>query len=71
MPDSADGSFNRMENHAVKVDNAQNEWDKMDNNDKVTFFQDKFGDEPIVDYLENDNNIMESIITKLVADGNE
>ena len=71
MPDSADGLFNKIENHAIKVDNAQDKWDEMDNDSKIEYFQKKFGDEPIVDYIENDNDTMESIISELVADENE
>ena len=71
MPDSADADFNDLEASIEKYDNAQNQWDKMKADEKVFYFQEKFGDEPIVDFLENDDDIMESIFAKLVADENE
>tara|TARA_R100000329_G_C7495900_1_gene174618 strand:+ start:403 stop:618 length:216 start_codon:yes stop_codon:yes gene_type:complete len=71
MPDSADYAFNQMEDNACKFDEAEQRWDKMKVDEKVSYFQEKFGDEPIVDFLENDDDIMESIFAKLVADENE
>ena len=67
MPDSADGAFNEIEDVADKVDDAQDRWDKMKPDEKVFYFQTEFGDEPIVDFLENDGSIMESIISSIVA----
>tara|TARA_R100000808_G_C2146223_1_gene154116 strand:- start:1171 stop:1398 length:228 start_codon:yes stop_codon:yes gene_type:complete len=71
MPDSADSAFNQIEDNACKLDRAEKRWDNMKIDEKVIYFQENFGDEPIVDFLENDDDIMESIFAKLVADENE
>jgi len=71
MPDSADSAFNQMEDNACKFDEAERRWDDMKDDEKVIYFQENFGDKPIVETLENDDVIMESIFTKLTVDGDE
>ena len=71
MPDSADYKFLKIEEDAEKLDKAVDKWDSMTNDDKVLWFQDNFSDEHIVDLLENDDDIMESIYAELVAIDNQ
>ena len=71
MPDSADIAFNQMEDNACKFDEAERRWDSMTDEEKVIYFQENFGDKPIVETLENDDVIMESIFTNLAVDENE
>ena len=71
MPDSADYKFLKIEEDAEKLDKAVDKWDSMTNDDKVLWFQDNFSDEHIVDLLENDDDIMESIYAELVAIDNK
>lgn len=71
MPDSADYRFLKIEEDAEKLDKAVDKWDSMTNDEKVLWFQDNFSDEHIVDLLENDDDIMESIYAELVAIDNQ
>ena len=71
MPDSADYKFLKIEEDAEKLDRAVDKWDSMTNDEKVLWFQDNFSDEHIVDILENDDDIMESIYVELVAIDNQ
>ena len=71
MPDSADYKFLKIEEDAEKLDRAVDKWDSMTNDEKVLWFQDNFSDEHIVDILENDDDIMESIYAELVAIDNQ
>ena len=71
MPDSADYKFLKIEEDAEKLDRAVDKWDSMTNDEKVLWFQDNFSDEHIVDLLENDDDIMESIYAELVAIDNQ
>ena len=71
MPDSADYKFLKIEEDAEKLDKAVDKWDSMTNDEKVLWFQENFSDEHIVDILENDDDIMESIYAELVAIDNQ
>ena len=71
MPDSADYKFLKIEEDSEKLDRAVDKWDSMTNDEKVLWFQDNFSDEHIVDILENDDDIMESIYAELVAIDNQ
>ena len=71
MPDSADYKFLKIEEDSEKLDRAVDKWDSMTNDEKVLWFQDNFSDEHIVDILENDDDIMESIYVELVAIDNQ
>ena len=71
MPDSADYKFLKIEEDAEKLDRAVDKWDSMTNDEKVLWFQENFSDEHIVDLLENDDDIMESIYVELVAIDNQ
>ena len=71
MPDSADYKFLKIEEDAEKLDRAVDKWDSMTNDEKVLWFQENFSDEHIVDILENDDDIMESIYVELVAIDNQ
>ena len=71
MPDPADYKFLKIEEDAEKLDRAVDKWESMTNSEKVHWFQDNFSDEHIVDILENDDDIMESIYVELVAIDNQ
>ena len=71
MPDSADYKFLKIEEDAERLDKAVDKWDSMTNDEKVLWYQDNFSDEHIVDLLENDDDIMESIYAELVAIDNQ
>lgn len=71
MPDSADYKFLKIEEDAEKLDKAVDKWNSMTNDEKVLWFQENFSDEHIVDLLENDDDIMESIYAELVAIDNQ
>ena len=71
MPDSADYKFLKIEEDAEKLDKAVDKWNSMTNDEKVLWFQENFSDEHIVDILENDDDIMESIYVELVAIDNQ
>ena len=71
LPDSADYKFLKIEEDAEKLDRAVDKWDSMTNDEKVLWFQENFSDEHIVDCLENDDDIMESIYAELVAIDNQ
>ena len=71
MPDSADYKFLKIEEDSEKLDRAVDKWDSMTNDEKVLWFQENFSDEHIVDLLENDDDIMESIYAELVAIDNQ
>ena len=71
MPDSADYKFLKIEEDTEKLDRAVDKWDSMTNDEKVLWFQENFSDEHIVDLLENDDGIMESIYAELVAIDNQ
>ena len=71
MPDPADYKFLKIEEDTEKLDRAVDKWDSMTNDEKVLWFQDNFSDEHIVDILENDDDIMESIYVELVAIDNQ
>ena len=71
MPDSADYKFLKIEEDAEKLDRAVDKWDSMTNDEKVLWFQENFSDEHIVDLLENDDDVMESIYAELVAIDNQ
>ena len=71
MPDSADYKFLKIEEDTEKLDRAVDKWDSMTNDEKVLWFQENFSDEHIVDILENDDDIMESIYAELVAIDNQ
>ena len=71
MTDSADYKFLKIEEDAEKLDRAVDKWDSMTIDEKVLWFQENFSDEHIVDLLENDDDIMESIYAELVAIDNQ
>ena len=71
MPDPADYKFLKIEEDTEKLDRAVDKWESMTNDEKVLWFQDNFSDEHIVDILENDDDIMESIYVELVAIDNQ
>ena len=71
MPDPADYKFLKIEEDTEKLDRAVDKWDSMTNDEKVLWFQENFSDEHIVDLLENDDGIMESIYAELVAIDNQ
>ena len=71
MPDPADYKFLKIEEDTEKLDRAVDKWESMTNSEKVLWFQENFSDEHIVDCLENDDDIMESIYAELVAIDNQ
>ena len=71
MPNPADYKFLKIEEDTEKLDRAVDKWDSMTNDEKVLWFQENFSDEHIVDLLENDDDIMESIYVELVAIDNQ
>ena len=71
MPDPADYKFLKIEEDAEKLDRAVDKWDSMTLDEKLDWFQDNFGDEQILDSIENDDDIMESVYAELVAIDNQ